>query len=344
MRKLGTNRPLARFYHRNAAEMHFSHVAINEMENNMRKFLATTALAMVLATGANAAAHTGAFVTQAESGQMRGSEFIGMRVYAAEVEDNEVDSLRVNETRLMVGDNEREWDDIGEINDVLLSRDGKVTAVLIDVGGFLGLGEKTVAVSMDQIKFVSENDEGEGEYFLVVNSSEETLKDAPEFQTAVMDGDIMDNETAEGDMTGQMAETDNMAATGTNGAVDNNMAAPKSTDMTMNRDPNSPFNDFRVDGYAEVDYNQMTAEDLDGARVYGIGDEDVGEISELLLTEDGKIDKAIIDVGGFLGIGEKSVAVGFDKLSIQKENNGANVRVYIDASEDSLKQLPEYDS
>jgi hypothetical protein len=35
---------------------------------------------------------------------------------------------------------------IGEIMDVLVDRDGKVTALIIGVGGFLGLGEKDVAV------------------------------------------------------------------------------------------------------------------------------------------------------------------------------------------------------
>lgn len=60
---------------------------------------------------------------------------------------------------------------------------------------------------------------------------------------------------------------------------------------------------------------------LTGARVYGSGDEDVGEIGELLLTDDGKLDRAVIDVGGFIGIGEKPVAVNLDELTIMQKGD-----------------------
>ena len=64
------------------------------------------------------------------------------------------------------------------------------------------------------------------------------------------------------------------------------------------------------EGFGSVEMNELTTEDLTGTRVYGPEDEDVGEISELILSEDGKqIEKAVIDVGGFLGMGEHSVAV-----------------------------------
>jgi sporulation protein YlmC with PRC-barrel domain len=45
---------------------------------------------------------------------------------------------------------------LGDINEVLLDKDGKVTAVVIGVGGFLGMGEHDIAVSMDKLKFVEE--------------------------------------------------------------------------------------------------------------------------------------------------------------------------------------------
>jgi sporulation protein YlmC with PRC-barrel domain len=40
---------------------------------------------------------------------------------------------------------------IGDVRDVLLSADGKVSAVIVGVGGFLGMGEKNVAVPFDAI-------------------------------------------------------------------------------------------------------------------------------------------------------------------------------------------------
>lgn len=51
-----------------------------------------------------------------------------------------------------------------------------------------------------------------------------------------------------------------------------------------------------------------------GAPVYGPGDEKVGSIGELSLQKVGEIRTAIIDVGGFLGIGAKHVAVPFETL------------------------------
>jgi sporulation protein YlmC with PRC-barrel domain len=45
---------------------------------------------------------------------------------------------------------------IGSINDLLTDKSGNIKAVVIGVGGFLGVGEHLVAVAFDQIKFVSE--------------------------------------------------------------------------------------------------------------------------------------------------------------------------------------------
>jgi len=45
---------------------------------------------------------------------------------------------------------------LGDINEMILDKSGKVAAVVIGVGGFLGMGEHDVAVSMDKLKFVEE--------------------------------------------------------------------------------------------------------------------------------------------------------------------------------------------
>jgi sporulation protein YlmC with PRC-barrel domain len=45
---------------------------------------------------------------------------------------------------------------LGDINELILDKTGKVNAVVIGVGGFLGMGEHDVAVSMDKLKFVEE--------------------------------------------------------------------------------------------------------------------------------------------------------------------------------------------
>ncbi len=66
------------------------------------------------------------------TGQWRASKLIGLNVYNDQ--------------------NEK----LGDINEVLVDKSGKVTGVVIGVGGFLGIGEKLILVTMDKLKFVDE--------------------------------------------------------------------------------------------------------------------------------------------------------------------------------------------
>ena len=64
---------------------------------------------------------------------------------------------------------------IGEIKDVLLSQDGKVTALITGVGGFLGMGEKDVAVLFDAVKHTVKD----GKAYLTLDTTKDALKAAP---------------------------------------------------------------------------------------------------------------------------------------------------------------------
>ncbi|WGH77374.1 PRC-barrel domain-containing protein [Jannaschia ovalis] len=72
-----------------------------------------------------------------------------------------------------------EWDDIGEIGDMIIGVDGTLDAVIIDVGGFLGLGEREVAIKWSALRGVYEEDNLQ-EYFLGLNLTREELEAAPE--------------------------------------------------------------------------------------------------------------------------------------------------------------------
>ncbi len=98
-------------------------------------------------------------VPSAMSGAL-GSELMGQRVYVRSAE---------------AGDR---WDDIGEINDIMLSADGGVDAVIIGVGGFLGIGEKDVALEITDLTTMTE---GDSEPFLVVEMTRAALEAAPAF-------------------------------------------------------------------------------------------------------------------------------------------------------------------
>ena len=67
---------------------------------------------------------------------------------------------------------------IGELKDVLIDKDGRVTALVIGVGGFLGLGEKNVAVDYDYLQ----KNGGITPDRITLGMSEEDLRNAPKFQ------------------------------------------------------------------------------------------------------------------------------------------------------------------
>jgi hypothetical protein len=67
---------------------------------------------------------------------------------------------------------------IGEIMDVLVSSSGQIDAAIVGVGGFLGAGEKDVAVSFSAIKAEKKNDKT----YLTLNTTKDALKSAPGFK------------------------------------------------------------------------------------------------------------------------------------------------------------------
>ena len=75
-------------------------------------------------------------------------------------------------------------DNVGEITDLVIGKDGQIAAVIVEVGGFLGLGEKAVAISWDAIERRA-NKDGEGHYFSV-DTTKDDLNDATGYKTASM--------------------------------------------------------------------------------------------------------------------------------------------------------------
>jgi sporulation protein YlmC with PRC-barrel domain len=67
---------------------------------------------------------------------------------------------------------------IGEISDVLLDKDGHITAIMLSVGGFLGLGAKYVSVPFNALHMT----EKDGKEYLVMDTTKEALTSAPGYQ------------------------------------------------------------------------------------------------------------------------------------------------------------------
>lgn len=99
---------------------------------------------------------------------------------------------------------------------------------------------------------------------------------------------------------------------------------------------------FVRDGYDRADANSLTTSDVESATVYGRDDESIGSISALKVTTDGKITDAVIDVGGFLGMGAHSVLLPFSQLTVLREKDGTDTRVHLDTTKDKLKAMPNH--
>ncbi len=72
---------------------------------------------------------------------------------------------------------------VGDVNDVIITPSGEVTGIVVGVGGFMGLGEKPVAVAMNRLKIAPGGDYSSAK--IVLNVSLAELEAAPEFKSAM---------------------------------------------------------------------------------------------------------------------------------------------------------------
>jgi sporulation protein YlmC with PRC-barrel domain len=321
----------------------------------IRTLLTSTALAMLLATGAMAQNAT----TNANSDDLLtkgydivdtdglASRLIGFPVYASAANDAER---------------------YGEINDLVIGQDGQVAAVIVGVGGFLGVGEKNVAVDYNDLQWTTAEDKTER---LVLETTKEALNSAPAVEMtddAPMDTAAVPaadqpaattpapaSDTAMAPANDANSPADNTMAPANNdtamapatpadddavdttetGAVNNQTAA--APDATTTMDPFDPAKSTTV-----VDVSTLTADDLKGINVYGPDNQHIGTIGDLVLGEDGKmVDAIIVDFGGFLGIGTKPVAIAYDRLPFFADDAG-NRSLVLNLTREQMEAAPAF--
>jgi sporulation protein YlmC with PRC-barrel domain len=88
---------------------------------------------------------------------------------------------------------------------------------------------------------------------------------------------------------------------------------------------------------------QIRATQMDGATVYDTQNQKVGDVKDIILDRDGKVAAVVLDVGAFLGIGRKYVAVSMNDLKITQDNNSNKPRFTVDMTKDQLKAAQAYD-
>jgi sporulation protein YlmC with PRC-barrel domain len=203
---------------------------------------------------------------------------------------------------------------IGDVNDIVLSKDGQVQSLVIGVGGFLGIGEKSVTFDYGKAQWATKGDDR----WLVVQGSKEELMALPAFDRKAYE--LPASTAATPDPAAPVTTTDTATAPADNSG---SMASDKSS-------------------LTEVPMGNIRSEDLVGTTVYGADDVKVGEIGDIALAADQKIDAVIVDVGGFLGMGEKEVALGMDNLKVMADKDGKKY-LYTPFTKDQFEKQAAYD-
>ena len=350
----------------------------------IRNLLATTAIATLLASGAYAQDAT----TPAPAEPAPTTQDAAPATAATTSVDGHLASNIVGETVYNgTGD---DAENIGDVNDMVVDADGKIESIVIGVGGFLGIGEKNVALEFAEVDWA----ERDGDRWLVVTATKEQLEAQPAFDPAPYEptpAPVATDTTAPADPAAPApddtaAAPADPAAPATDTAeapaavepavpaTDDTAAAPAdpaapAPDATAEApvDPAAPATDQTAQDTApadpaapatgtdatetgaidrstltEVPVDQIRSEDLVGTTVYGAEDANVGEIGDVVLGTDGKVDAVVIDVGGFLGVGEKEVAVAMDNLQFMQD--GSNKRyLYTNFTKEQLDAAAAYD-
>ena len=217
---------------------------------------------------------------------------------------------------------------VGTVNDLVLTADGDIAAVVIGVGGFLGIGEKNVAVDFTMLEFTLAAD---GTERWVLPTTADALTAAPDF-------------VWRDDQPAEPLPADSMTPADPARAPADPAMAPADPAMAPADGAMAPGDGTMMprEGYTTIEREALTAENLTGATVAGPNGDDIAEVGDLLLTDDGQIEAMLIDFGGFLGIGQKRVAVSLDNLEFASDEGG-NIILYSSFTKEQLEAQPEYD-
>jgi len=239
---------------------------------------------------------------------MLATDLIGADVYAwrsaAEVPAAGTAVIDVTATEL------ESMDNVGQINDIVLSADGRVQAIVIGVGGFIGVGEQDVAVALHEVSFASDATNPDDKV-IVMNTTSDALKSSPPF----------DRETVD-------TATDPVATpTASEPMADREMLTAPELDR---------------DGYTRVAAGDISVDMLLGKTVYGADDARLGTVDDVIVDDAGAAKNVIIDFGGFLGMGTTQVALSFDEMTILTNEGNEDVRIYVEATKEQVQAMPTY--
>jgi sporulation protein YlmC with PRC-barrel domain len=205
---------------------------------------------------------------------------------------------------------------------VILDESGGVAAVIVGVGGFLGIGEREVALDWNDLQ---RRDNGGT---ITSGLSKAELEKLPEYEykTASRRRSVFIDGGYGGDRAaGAPANDRRMARDRSEGRM---------ADQTSRR----------ADGNENwIGADRLKVSKLIGAKVVNSQGETIGEVDDLLVTA-GQT-RLVLSVGEFLGMGGHAVSVSLEQVSLERQRDDRDeLRVSVGMTKDQLKALPEYEA
>lgn len=284
----------------------------------LRPFVISVPLALLLATSTLAQAP--AAPTELEQSGLTPPTVLS-EGYATGGEDVLVTAL-LGET--VYGSVEDTAERLGTITDMVVTSGLGISAVVISLSGS---DPKDVAVDFAQLEWAARED---GSRRWVLATTSEALATAPAFIWS--DSEEVTGEPA---LTPQQEENQLVEGDPNDTDIDPTLTTdqPERQPITtpLDREGLTPFDEFG-----------LSADDLRGIGVYGNDDSQIGAISDVLVNPDGSFDAVIVDVGGFLGLGARPVAVAADDLVFSADTFG-NRYLFLNTTRQQLETAPAYD-
>ena len=112
----------------------------------------------------------------------------------------------------------------------------------------------------------------------------------------------------------------------------------QSTTLTSEIPRESPVASSSVSPSAAI-LDPLAVQAVLGREVRSVADENMGRIVDILVDHSGQVRAAVIDFGGFLGVGNRKIAVDW---SILRFGSGEKSRVVVDLTRAQVKAAPEY--
>ena len=209
---------------------------------------------------------------------------------------------------------------IGKIGNLLLDQNNQVVAVIISVGGVLGIGKHDIAIALNQIERRVDGDETT----LWANLTEESLKGAPKYANET---ELSRGERQRADQLTDRAEkrADQVA----------DRAEKRADQRQVTTTHHHYLETLPALGYHS---NSLVGHEVTSRS----NNKTIGKVSNLLLDEKGQLVAVVVGVGGLMGLGERDVAIAWNQ--VERSIDGDEVTLWVNLTEEHLKEAPNYTS